>query len=326
MMTKSAQTRPVKRTLSMVFVTFGLIVPVATLVYGWAYASIRENRLKDGFIAEMEARGDPAAAYERNYATWHRRLEAAGLAGLSALLVFAAYTTYVAVKRQREFADKKTAFVAAVTHELRTPLTTLRMHAEMLEQNLVPPQRTARVHEELVRETQRLSRLIENVLAMSKLEEGKWVLDKKLGDLASAVKAVVGTLEPRAHALGFELKFSADAECHPVEFDARALELLTQNLVDNALKYGVGQGPNEVDIEVRPTDRGLQLVVSDHGPGIDVELRERVFDRFDRGGRKDKPGTGLGLALVRELARAHGGDAHILDRERGTAVAVRFPP
>src|SRR5450631_3594401 len=138
-----------RRTLPLAFVMFAIILPVGTLVFGWAYASIRENRLKDRIIAEMEARGDPAAEHERNWAMWHKRVEAAGLVGLCGLLAFAAATACVAIKRQRELSEKKTAFIAAVTHELRTPLTTLRMHAEMLQQELVPPERTARVYDEL---------------------------------------------------------------------------------------------------------------------------------------------------------------------------------
>ncbi len=312
-----------KRHARLAFVALALVLPTVTLVYGWAYASIRENRLKDRMIADMEARGDPAAAYERKYAWWHRRVEIAGLSGLTVLLVFAASAAFVAVRRQRELAEKKTAFVAAVSHELRTPLTTLRMHAEMLDQKLVPDDRKARVYEELVRETNRLSRLVENVLAMSKLEEGRWVLEKKRADFAASIEAILATLAPRARESGIELKFSADRACPPIEFDARALELVTQNLVDNALKYA--PGTSEVAIEVRQSEHGLELVVSDHGPGISPDRRERVFERFERAGETDTPGTGLGLALVRELARAHGGDARIVDSANGTTIAVRFP-
>ena len=307
-------------TFALVFV--GLVLPIATLVYGWAYASVREGRVKHRLIAELEARGDlKDAEYERNYAKWHERIEGTALASLTVLVVVSAWATWTAVRKQRELSEKKTAFVAAVTHELRTPLTTLRMHAEMLEQNLVPPERTARVYSELVRETGRLSRLIENVLAMSKLEEGRWGLEKKSGDLAATVEAVVDSIRPRAKELGFELHFRAEPERDPIAFDARAVELVTQNLVDNALKYASDAEPREVEITVS----GSEIAVRDHGPGISADRRERVFDRFDRAGASEKPGSGLGLALVRELARAHGGDARILDVPRGTKVSVSFP-
>jgi len=318
--------RRVKRTVPLLFVWFMIIVPVSTLVFGWGYASVRENRLKELQVEQMEAAHDPMAAHERNYMVWHRRVEIAGLAGLALLLAFSATVTCIAVKRQRELSDKKTAFIAAVTHELRTPLTTLRMHAEMLDQELVPDDRKKRVYEELARETERLSRLVENVLAMSKLEEGRWVIEKKKGDLARAVENVVDSLEPRAKELGFALNFHAEAECNTIEFDPRAVELAVQNLVDNALKYAAENEPLEVDIAVEPQGSGVRVVVKDHGPGIAPSMRERVFDRFDRAGASEKkPGTGLGLALVRELARAHGGDARILEGSGGLAVAVDFP-
>jgi signal transduction histidine kinase len=316
----------VKRTVPILFVWFMIIAPVTTLVVGWGYASVRENRLKERVVEQMEAAHDPLAAHERSYMVWHRRVEIAGLAALALLLAFSATVTCIAVKRQRELSDKKTAFIAAVTHELRTPLTTLRMHAEMLDQDLVPDDRKKRVYEELARETERLSRLVENVLAMSKLEEGRWVIEKKRGDLAHAVESVVDSLEPRAKELGFALSFHAEPECRTIEFDPRAVELAVQNLVDNALKYAAESEPHQVEIAVEPNDAGVRLVVKDHGPGIAVAMRERVFDRFDRAGASEKkPGTGLGLALVRELARAHGGDARILEVTRGLAVAVDFP-
>ncbi|HEX4515508.1 MAG TPA: HAMP domain-containing sensor histidine kinase, partial [Polyangiaceae bacterium] len=199
-----------KRTVPILFVWFMIIAPVTTLVVGWGYASVRENRLKERVVEQMEAAHDPLAAHERSYMVWHRRVEIAGLAALALLLAFSATVTCIAVKRQRELSDKKTAFIAAVTHELRTPLTTLRMHAEMLDQDLVPDDRKKRVFEELARETERLSRLVENVLAMSKLEEGRWVIEKKRGDLAHAVESVVDSLEPRAKELGFALSFHAE--------------------------------------------------------------------------------------------------------------------
>ena len=324
--TRSHNQRRVKRTVPLLFVWFMIIVPVSTLVFGWGYASVRENRLKERIVEQMEAAHDPMAAHERSYMVWHRRVEIAGLAALALLLSFSATITCIAVKRQRELSDKKTAFIAAVTHELRTPLTTLRMHAEMLDQDLVPEDRRKRVYEELARETERLSRLVENVLAMSKLEEGRWVIEKKKGDLARAVESIVDSLEPRAKELGFSLNFHAEPETRTIEFDPRAVELAVQNLVDNALKYAAESEPHEVDIAVELQGSGVRVVVKDHGPGIAPSMRERVFDRFDRAGASEKkPGTGLGLALVRELARAHGGDARILDASRGLAVAVDFP-
>ena len=94
--------RRVKRTVPLLFVWFMIIVPVSTLVFGWGYASVRENRLKELQVEQMEAAHDPMAAHERNYMVWHRRVEIAGLAGLALLLAFSATVTCIAVKRQRE--------------------------------------------------------------------------------------------------------------------------------------------------------------------------------------------------------------------------------
>jgi two-component system phosphate regulon sensor histidine kinase PhoR len=311
-----------KHWLSTVLVIFGLAIPTGVLVYGWAYASIRENRLKERIVRDMEARGDPEAAYERQYMEKHRVLEMIGLAALCALLVATGATTLRAARRSRELAEKKTAFVAAVTHELRTPLTTLRMHAEMLDQGLVTDDRKARVYRELAAESERLARLVENVLAMSKLEEGRWVLERRRSDLSKTVADVARAMEPRANELGFSLVIDAP----PIEtsFDARAVELAVGNLIDNALKYAAGHEPKRIELAVARSNGHVEVRVRDHGPGIASADRERIFERFTRVAT-DGEGVGVGLSLVRDLARAHGGDACVVSSDSGLAIALTLP-
>lgn len=311
-----------RRRIRTLLVLAGLMIPIGVIIYGWAYASIRENRLKERIVREMEESGDPEAAYERRYMERHRVLEMAGLVGLCALLALSGLTTFRAIRRGRELADKKTAFVAAVTHELRTPLTTLRMHAEMLDQGLVPDDRKARVYRELAAESERLARLVENVLAMSRLEEGKWTLDPKPADLAKAVESIVQSIEPRAKALGFSLVLDAA----PIEasFDSRALELALGNVIDNALKYAARHEPKRIEVAVVRENGSVEVRVRDHGPGIPVAERERVFERFTRA-TNDHAGVGVGLSLVRDLARAQGGDARVVSSDSGTTIALTLP-
>lgn len=216
-------------------------------------------------------------------------------------------------RREAELAAQRSDFVTAVSHELRTPLTTLRMHAEMLEEGMVTPDRMAKVYAELSRESARMARLVDNVLEASRLEAGKRELHATHGDLARAAARVVDEHRASAEVRGMRMVFEADG---PVEesFDEAAVERILANLIDNAVKYAEGSAEPSITVTVTRTPEGATLQVQDHGPGIEAAERERVFERFHRVGRADdahRPGTGLGLALVRELARAHGGDARI---------------
>jgi signal transduction histidine kinase len=260
------------------------------------------------------------------------RLEIALLIGLLVLAVLAAAAIVRAMRRSIELSQQKSAFVSAVSHELRTPLTTLRMHAEMLDEGLVPPERRDRVYGELVTETARLARIVENVLEISRLEEGKRPLRAARGDLGAHLRSIVDDQRGRARGRGFELGVELPDTPVIARFDATAIEQIVTNAIDNALKYAASATDHELAISLvliaRDGRPGVELRVRDHGPGIPTRDRERVFERFVRVEREDtehQPGTGLGLALVRELARAHGGEASILPSDDGVLLAVWLP-
>ncbi len=253
----------------------------------------------------------------------HLAFQAGALLGLIGVVGIGMVVVARAARRADELSAQKTAFVSAVSHELRTPLTTLRMHAELLQEGLVAPASLATIHDDLVRESVRLGRLVENVLAVSQLEEGRRVLDLRSGDLAAHVQDVLAGQARHVASKGFTpVVLTAPDDPMITRFDAQAIEQIVVNLVDNALKYAAGHGDRTIHVTLEsPPGRAL-LRVQDRGPGIPEADRERVFQRFVRVARASDahtPGTGLGLSLVRDLAQAHGGDAQALARPGGGA-------
>jgi signal transduction histidine kinase len=260
-----------------------------------------------------------------SWLTWIER-------GLLALLVLVVVLALRAVERaareERALSRQKSQFVSAVSHELRTPLTTIRMHAEMLADDLVEAERRPRVHEELVGETVRLTRLVENVLEASRLEEGRRPIRPRTTDLRAHVAHVVSDLDRYARGKGFELAGPDDGEPIELSFDPGAIEQVVVNLVDNAIKY-TGAGERRIEIALEAEAAHARIVVRDRGEGIPPHEKARVFERFhriERAAQAHQPGTGLGLSIVRELVTAHGGTVVLRDRApRGLEVVVTLP-
>jgi signal transduction histidine kinase len=254
-------------------------------------------------------------------------LQLAALAGLVLVVTLAGFAMARATRRAEELSAQKTAFVSSVSHELRTPLTTIRLHAEMLRDGLVPEPKRDRFHRQLVNEAVRLSNLVENVLELSRLEEGRRVLRPQLGDLRAAVVGAVDGHRPLVVDKGFELCGPAAGDPVTIHFDAQAVGQIVVNLLDNAVKYGRG-AEARIEVDVVAEGDGAAIVVRDRGPGIPPAERELVFERFHRVESPERahlPGTGIGLSLVRELARAHGGDAEVREvAGGGCEIRVRL--
>jgi signal transduction histidine kinase len=250
------------------------------------------------------------------------------LAVLLLIAFLAASAIVLAARRADALSRQKSAFVSAVSHELRTPLTTLRMHAEMLEEGLVTDERRPKVHGELVRESVRLARLVDNVLSLSKLEEGQRRLRRSEGDLRAHVREVVEGQRRFVRERGFSLEGPEDGDPIDANFDRQAIDQIVVNLLDNAVKYGGSEAEKSIEVWVGRIDGKATIAVRDRGRGVPEKERRKVFERFHRVEREETahaPGTGIGLALVEELAVAHGGDASVHPREGGgLEVRVRL--
>ena len=246
----------------------------------------------------------------------------AGSAGL--------YALYRMVEVTVGFAERRSNFAAAVSHELKTPLTAIRMYAEMLRDGIVSSEAKRREYADTITaESERLSRLINNVLEFSRLEQGTRDLSLVSGPLGEVVEEAARILGPHARQAGFELQVEVDAGLPPVRYDRDAVLQVVFNLVDNALKYARDARDRRVVLRCSAVDGGVRLAVRDNGPGVPAQHLSRIFEAFYRGGdelTRTSKGTGIGLALVRGLAERMGAAVSGRNAEGGGfEVALRFP-
>lgn len=239
-----------------------------------------------------------------------------GLLVLALFVAGAAIATFLALRRERILAQARTTFVANVSHELRTPLASILLMAENLEGGRAGDN-VARYHGLLKREALRLRRLVDDVLDFSRLERGQRfsarVDDVDLASWFDALSADAMELGTQASVV---VQCSREETLARATFDREALRRAVLNLVDNALRHS---GTSQIDL--RLSSRGdtlLLLTVSDSGKGIAHKQHKSVFEPFTRlNGSEATPGAGLGLAIVREIAQAHGGNVVVRDRSSG---------
>jgi signal transduction histidine kinase len=208
------------------------------------------------------------------------------------------------------FAERRGNFVAAVSHELKTPLTAIRLYGEMLRDGLVPSdEKRAEYYRHITTEAERLTRLINNVLELSRLEKGNRAVTLAGGSLEPVLREAADLLRPHVAAEGFELLVEVAAPLPAVRFERDALVQMICNLVDNAVKYGRGGASNRIELRGRHDAGSVYVAVRDHGPGVAAPHLGKIFEPFYRGEseltRRNK-GTGIGLALVRGLAERMG--------------------
>ncbi|MDI3324131.1 HAMP domain-containing sensor histidine kinase [Pontibacterium granulatum] len=236
-----------------------------------------------------------------------------------------AWLIYREYQRDMRLAQQRVNFVNQVSHELKTPLTNVRMYAEMLEQSLPDDpeaERAQRYVGVISNESQRLSRLIENVLSFSRLGRGNHTITPIRGIVADCVETVIENFAPMLLQRGLKVAFTAEDRT-PVLIDCGALEQILNNLLSNCEKYAANSG----DIRIHSwIDAGMTyLRVTDNGPGIPKADWHKVFTPFYRCSNQltdGVTGTGIGLGLAREIARSHGGDLVIEASDQGASFLI----
>jgi len=232
-------------------------------------------------------------------------------------------------RREAAEAIRKTSFVSNVSHELKTPLTTIRMYAELLGDGRVRDQLKQNSYlATIISESQRLTRLVNNVLDFSRLEQGRKQYHPADVALAPIINGVINAQKPRLDEAGFAISSSVPAGPEVrVHADRDALEQVLLNLIDNALKYAA---PGRwIGIRVSSDDNFAYVTVSDRGPGVPPDHQERIFETFHRVDDSitaSQPGAGLGLSIARRLLRDQEGDLTYEDHApQGASFVAKVP-
>jgi two-component system phosphate regulon sensor histidine kinase PhoR len=249
-------------------------------------------------------RSDPAAERSR------QRLF---LGAVGASLLLTAAIAYLAIRdtsRELRTASVRAAFVTGVTHELKTPLASIRLLAETLRWGRAKAAARDDLLDTIVTETDRLNRLVDNVLSSAQVENGTRTYHPRVVWLDEAVRAAVARFESMAQQHGFAVSVRSDDAGASVRVDQDAFQQAVLNLLSNAVKYSGAS--RQIRVQVVSRGDRAEVSVADDGIGLAPDDARRVFDPFYRSpAARDTAGTGLGLALVRHFARAHGGDATV---------------
>ncbi len=227
-------------------------------------------------------------------------------------------------KQKDAIADMRKEFSANVSHELKTPLTSISGYAEIMKNGLVRPEDMKRFAERIYNEASRLITLVEDIIKLSKLDEGAVELEKEDVDLYELTREICSRLAPQAFARNVRIEVTGEnVQYHGVR---QVLDEMIYNICENAIKYNKQGGT--VSVWVGATLNGKKVIVSDTGIGIPEDQQERIFERFyrvDKSHSKETGGTGLGLSIVKHGALMHDAKIHVeSEMGKGTKMEITF--
>lgn len=304
------------------------VVALYALVFGWWMVFFL--RQSDYLLARMAKQGvhltseQSSALRQASDASMRMFLFEGTFLGLmlaaSVALVVRSLHREVALHRQQR------NFLSAVTHELKSPIASARLYVESLLLGRADGEKRERYLRHALEDLDRLRGLVEDLLKSAQYSTTGPIVHPERLDLARYAREELARLVREESRDQARLDLAADGPV-PVEVDGKALETMLRNLISNAVKYG-GDEPR-LEVEVARDAGSAVLRVRDHGRGLAGADAERIFEPFVRGGDENvrtQPGAGLGLYIVRELARAHRGDARAADAQAGGfQVEIRLP-
>lgn len=306
-----------------------------TLAAGSNYYSTG-TRLSGGELLYRRYLGSPFGNVELLFSARELPLAAGASLVLWTLLVLVSLLCagfillYILGKRQLQQRQQQQDFVSAVSHELKTPLTSIRMYGEMLKSGWVDEAKKSEYYDYIFNESERLSRLISNVLQLSSITRGRTELQLTPLSVAQILDLVRSRSAAQVKAQGYELSIACESGLKSAELavDEDALLQVMINLIDNALKFSAGCERKELSLSVSREANGLAFALRDYGPGIEQGQLGKIFELFYRSENeltRETVGTGIGLALVQELVSAMGGRIAASNCQPGAKFVVRLP-
>lgn len=242
------------------------------------------------------------------------------------------YLVYRVGLRQIALVEQQQDFVSAVSHELKTPLTSIRMYAEMLREGWAPEDKKATYYGFIHDESDRLSRLISNILQIARMTRNDVKPDLKRLTVSELMDGMRPKIASQVERAGFTLNLTCEeaVEATVLAVDADFFAQIMINLVDNATKFARKADIKTIDIACRQhSDGAVVVTVRDYGPGIPKDQMKKIFMLFYRAGTeltRETVGTGIGLALVRQLAAAMNAEVDAVNKDPGAAFSLRLLP
>ena len=249
-----------------------------------------------------------------------------------AVLAIGLISIYHVTQSRMKLAAKRQDFVSAITHELKTPLTAIKMYAELLQSSWVAnEEKKQKYYGQIASEADRLSRLIQNVLNLSKLDGNRWNVQLRMDKPKRVLDDFVSTYSKNVEKQGFELTVSSDTDADNISLmiDRDAIMQILMNLVDNSLKFSKTADYKMVNVELRIKDTDMYLAVRDYGPGIPPSEMKKVFQEFYRVENemtRQTSGTGIGLSMVKKLCTLCNMTIEIENANPGLRTKIHFPP
>ena len=248
---------------------------------------------------------------------------------LAAIFLIGLFAIYKSARAIVDLSERRTQFVSSVTHELKTPLTNIRMYIEMLEQGIAKDTEREQEYFQIINsEGSRLSRLINNVLDLAKLEKKQRSLNLTEGTFEEVVAEVQTVMHAKLKQEGFSLKIVQE-DIRPFKYDREAMIQVLINLIENSIKFCQSAVKKEITIRIYQDPNRVKIAVCDHGPGIPRHALKKVFDDFyrvDNALARKTRGTGIGLALVKKFIKLIGGDVTAQNNPGGgCTITISLP-
>ena len=258
------------------------------------------------------------------YLAWVTLLLALSLSG-GCFVIYRYGVGQISLYRQQQ------DFVSAVSHELKTPLTSIRMYSEMLKAGWADEEKKAGYYAYIHDESERLSRLISNVLQLSRMIRGGHSIELKTLSVGELLDLTQSKIASQVHSAEFELQSNYDDEAlkASLAIEADAFTQIMINLIDNAIKFSPPDAPKRIDLGcARQRNGAICFTVRDYGAGVKKDQMRRIFELFYRPESeltRETVGTGIGLALVHQLTLAMKGTVDVQNRDPGAEFSVTFP-